>query len=111
MEGPLSVHERARLRIAHLKLADAEDLVPTLSHAARVSAATLHVARVGIWFLSADRGSLTRAVCYEAGAVMPLVDGDSTLPLASWPAYHAAVTSRRVVSSASRKPPGCAQVP
>ena len=58
-EAPVSI-DSARLRIARLVLDDFADLKRALLTAARVSATTLAVTRVGIWSFTPDRTTLRR---------------------------------------------------
>ena len=98
-EAPVSL-DSARLRIARLVLDDFADLKRALLTAARVSATTLGVARVGIWSLSEDRATLRRVALYDLRRPdQPAVE-DLELPLTEWPEYLAAVSSRRVVATA-----------
>ena len=92
---PPSLHS-ARLRIAHLKLAESDDLTRALRRAAELSARTLGVARVGLWLLGERRASLVPIGVHDStGAFTGIEVAD--LPLASWPAYAAAIDSRRVI--------------
>jgi signal transduction histidine kinase len=95
--GPVSRLEAARLHIVQLKLEESDDLRKAATAAARVSARTLGIARVGIWFLSPSRLELHRVVSHDelprSGAT------DATLPLERWPAYLDAILSRRVVAA------------
>lgn len=96
--GPLSTRlERARLDILHLRLEEADDLWRAVDSALRISGETLQVARVGIWFLTADQAALYRARLHEPGRTAP--SDEAVLPLAHWPRYREAVVSRRVVAA------------
>jgi two-component system cell cycle sensor histidine kinase/response regulator CckA len=96
--GPLSNLELARLQIVQLKLEGLEGLVRAAMSAARVSAQTLAVARVGIWTLESDRSALRQLLVHSEGDVPPS-SRDVLLPLARWPAYRDAILSRRVVAT------------
>ncbi|HYQ27664.1 MAG TPA: GAF domain-containing sensor histidine kinase [Polyangiaceae bacterium] len=98
-EAPLSL-DSARLRIVRLVLDDFSDLKRAMLTAARVSATTLGVTRVGIWSLTHDRATLRRVALYDVRAPEAQTTEDLELPLANWPAYLAAVSSRRVVAAA-----------
>ncbi len=92
---PPSLHT-ARLRIAHLKLAESEDLNRALRRATELSARTLGVARVGLWLLGQNRATLVPIGVHDSTGMftgIEMVD----LPLASWPAYASAIDSRRVI--------------
>lgn len=93
---PISELERARLDIVHLKLDEHEDLWRAVDSALRISAGTLSVARVGVWFMTGDQRSLYRARVY--GGDERTAD-DTLLPLANWPSYAEAIASRRVVAA------------
>lgn len=94
-----SLLELARLQIVQLRLEDFDDLKRAMVSACRVSALTLGVERVGIWSLSEDQGALRRAVLYDQRTAETQIDRDWTLPLSAWPAYRAAIRSRRVVAA------------
>lgn len=98
VEDRKSLLEVARLRIVHLQLEDFDDLKRAMSTAARVSAQTLEVTRVGIWSLAEDGSALRRVVLYDERQSAELESGDWRLPLAAWPGYHAAILSRRTVA-------------
>ncbi|MEI9938070.1 MAG: HAMP domain-containing sensor histidine kinase [Pseudomonadota bacterium] len=98
-EAPVSL-ESARLQIARLVLDDFADLKRAMLTAARVSATTLGVTRVGVWSLAEDRAKLRRVAVYDLRAQPEQTTEDLELPLAEWPAYLAAVSSRRVVAAA-----------
>ena len=93
--GPPSLH-RARLRIAHLKLATSDDLTRALQHAAELSARTLGVARVGLWLLGEQRASLVPVGVHDSTGAFTGIEL-TELPLAKWPAYAAAIDARRVI--------------
>lgn len=104
--APPSLLERARLHIVRLRLEDFDDLRRAAASALRVSARTLGVARVGIWSLGADGATLRRVlVRFSDGEGVDAPDGadvlpdDLELPLEGWPAYRAALLSRRVVAA------------
>lgn len=97
MDAPPSTLEDARLRIAHLRLGDAADLLQTMTRAAAVSAETLAVARVGVWFLSPGLARLTRSVAWESEAPAAGAAAELTLELDATPSYRDAIESRRVV--------------
>ena len=105
-QAPLSLLEDARLRIAHLKLDQSEDLWRAMCASARVSATSLGVRRVGVWFLSADRLSLHRIVVFDetdgtAEATPSCAwSGDAAaLSIHGWSTYLEAIMSRRVVAA------------
>lgn len=93
---PISHLERARLDIAHLKLDEHEDLWRAVDSALRVSASTLNVARVGVWFMTGDQRSLYRARVFGGDE---RAAEDTILPLGDWPHYIDAIVSRRVVAA------------
>src|SRR6188768_3022727 len=98
-EAPLSL-DSARLKIAHLVLDDFADLKRAMLTAARVSATTLGVTRVGIWSLAEDRSTLRLVAQHDLRDPDAQSNEESALPLAKWPSYLAAVSSRRVVATA-----------
>ena len=95
--GPPSILEHARLEILHLRLDASDDLWRAFDAALAVSAATLHVRRVGVWFMTATKASLYRARIHDVDHVAETAD--MILPLERWPAYRDAVLSRRVVAA------------
>jgi len=97
-EAPVSL-DSARLQIVRLVLDDSSDLKRAMLTAARVSATTLGVARVGVWSLADDRSTLRRVALHELRRPEAQTIEDLELPLAHWPAYLAAVSSRRVVAA------------
>lgn len=97
-EAPVSL-DSARLAIARLVLDDFADLKRAMLTAARVSATTLGVARVGIWSLSEDTATLRRVVVYDLQNPDERTAEDLELPLAEWPSYRTAISSRRVVAT------------
>jgi two-component system, cell cycle sensor histidine kinase and response regulator CckA len=97
-EAPLSL-DSARLQIVRLVLDDFADLKRAMLTAARVSATTLGVTRVGVWSLAEDRTALRRAALYDLRRPDQETVEDLELPLAEWPAYLAAVSSRRVIAA------------
>src|SRR6478609_10980737 len=98
-EAPMSL-DSARLQIARLVLDDFADLKRAMLTAARVSATTLGVTRVGIWSLADDRSSLRLVAQHDLLRPDEQAAEDVTLPLTKWPSYLAALSSRRVVASA-----------
>ncbi len=72
-----------------------------LSSVAETTAHAAAVARVGIWFLSARGEELTCAYLHQRDKA-PEQQG-STLKLADYPAYAAALTSRRVISASDAR--------
>ena len=96
-QAPVSL-DSARLQIVRLVLDDFADLKRAMLTAARVSATTLGVSRVGIWSLGDDRSTLRLVAQYDL--LRP--DGQPSevlLSLTHWPAYLAAISSRRVVAT------------
>ena len=98
-ESPVSLNS-ARLQIARLVLDDFEDLKRAMLTAARVSATTLGVTRVGVWSLAEDQTTLRRVALHDLLRPEGEAVEDLELPLARWPSYLAAVCSRRVVAAA-----------
>ena len=96
-EAPVSL-DSARLQIVRLVLDDFADLKRAMLTAARVSATTLGVTRVGVWSLADDHRSLRRIALHDLRQPEQQAREDLELPLAEWPAYLAAVSSRRVVA-------------
>jgi len=96
-EAPVSL-DSARLKIVRLRLEDFDDLKQAMLTAARVSATTLGVTRVGIWSLSEDREALRLVAVYDVQRPDE-TSKDVELPLAQWPRYRAALSSRRVVAT------------
>ena len=89
----LSVFEATRLNLARLTVQGQQELQRGFEQAAQASAHALQVARVGVWFLSRDAGSLVCACQWGP-------DGASSraiLPLSTLPRYLDALLSRRVV--------------
>ncbi|HYQ03950.1 MAG TPA: HAMP domain-containing sensor histidine kinase [Polyangiaceae bacterium] len=97
-EAPVSL-DSARLQIARLVLDDFGDLKRAMLTAARVSATTLSVTRVGIWSLSEDRATLRRVALHDLRRPDQHAAEDLELPLSEWPSYRAAMSSRRVVAT------------
>ena len=97
-EAPPSL-DSARLQIVRLVLDDFADLQRAMLTAARVSANTLGVTRVGIWSLAEDRSALRCVALHDLRRPAEPAVEDLQLPLADWPAYLAAVSSRRVVAT------------
>ena len=95
--GPMGQLERARLDILHLKLEESEDLWHAVDSSLRISATTLEVARVGVWFMTRDKSALYRARIHEPSRTTPL--DDAVLPLGHWTAYRDAIIQRRVVAA------------
>src|SRR3954469_19499350 len=87
-EAPVSL-DSARLQIVRLVLDDFADLKRAMLTAARVSATTLGVTRVGIWSFSEDRATLRRAALYDLRRPDEESAEDLELPLADWPSYRA----------------------
>ncbi|HKO52467.1 MAG TPA: HAMP domain-containing sensor histidine kinase [Polyangiaceae bacterium] len=98
-EAPLSL-DSARLQIVRLVLDDFADLKRAMLTAARVSATTLGVTRVGIWSLAEDRATLCRVALHDLRRPDQETAEELELPIAEWPSYLAAVLSRRVVAAA-----------
>jgi len=96
-EAPVSL-DSARLKIARLVLDDFDDLKQAVLTAARVSATTLGVTRVGIWSLSEDREALCLVAVHDVQRPDE-ISKDVELPLAQWPSYRTALSSRRVVAT------------
>jgi two-component system, cell cycle sensor histidine kinase and response regulator CckA len=97
-EAPVSL-DSARLQIARLVLDDFADLKRAMLTAARVSATTLGVTRVGIWSLSEDRTTLRRVALHDLRRPDEHAAEDLELPLADWPSYRSALSSKRVVAT------------
>ena len=97
-EAPVSL-DSARLQIARLVLDDFADLKRAMLTAARVSATTLGVTRVGVWSLAEDRSVLRRVALYDVRNSDEQTIPDLELPLSEWPSYLAAVTCRRVIAA------------
>jgi signal transduction histidine kinase len=98
-EAPVSL-DSARLKIARLVLDDFADLKRAMLTAARVSATTLGVTRVGVWSFADDRSTLRLVAQHDLRSPSEQPSEESTLPLAAWPDYLAALSSRRVVAAA-----------
>ncbi len=97
-DAPVSL-DSARLQIARLVLDDFADLKRAMLTAARVSATTLGIARVGVWSLSEQRTTLCRVALHELRRPEAVAVEDLELPVVEWPAYLAAVLSRRVIAA------------
>jgi two-component system, cell cycle sensor histidine kinase and response regulator CckA len=97
-EAPLSI-DSARLQIVRLVLDDFADLKRAMLTAARVSATTLGVTRVGVWSFADDRTTLRRVALHDLRRPAQETIADLELPLAEWPRYLAAVSSRRVIAA------------
>jgi len=80
-------------------LDDFADLKRAMLTAARVSATTLGVTRVGVWSLAEDRSVLRRVALYDVRNSDEQTIPDLELPLSEWPSYLAAVTCRRVIAA------------
>ncbi|HEY0465804.1 MAG TPA: GAF domain-containing sensor histidine kinase [Polyangiaceae bacterium] len=96
-EAPASL-DSARLQIARLVLDDFGDLKRAMLTAARVSANTLGVTRVGVWSLSEDHRTLRRVTLFDQRQPERQTLEELELPLFEWPGYLSAVSSRRVVA-------------
>lgn len=90
--------EGARLQIARARLLEHGDLSRTMLTAAKISAATLGVDRVGIWSLSEDHSTLLPVVVHDSRDPAALPE-TAPLPMAAWPAYVKAILSRRLVAA------------
>ncbi|HEY3253029.1 MAG TPA: GAF domain-containing protein, partial [Polyangiaceae bacterium] len=97
-DAPVSL-DSARLQIVRLVLDDFADLKRAMLTAARVSASTLGVTRVGVWSLAEDRTTLRRVVLHDQRRPDEHAIEELELPLANWPAYLAAVSCRRVIAA------------
>ncbi|HYP77854.1 MAG TPA: GAF domain-containing sensor histidine kinase [Polyangiaceae bacterium] len=97
-EAPMSL-DSARLQIVRLVLDDFADLKRAMLTAARVSATTLGVTRVGVWSLSEDRSTLRRVALHDLRRPDNQTTEDLELPLADWPSYRTALSSGRVVAT------------
>jgi len=91
--------DSARLRIVRLVLDDFADLKRAMLCAARVSATTLGVTRVGVWSLTEDRATLLRVALHDLLGSNEETTEELELPLLRWPAYLEAVSSRRVIAA------------
>jgi signal transduction histidine kinase len=81
--------------LARLTVQGRHELERGLVQAASASASAIHVARVGVWFLSPDGTSLLCACqCGPEGRADP---SDAVLSLDATPRYREALMSRRVV--------------
>lgn len=90
-----SAFEASRLDLARLTVQGRHELQRGLEQAAIASANAIHVARVGIWFLSPDgRTLLCACQCTPAGRNEA---PETVLSLDATPAYKEALLSRRVV--------------
>jgi signal transduction histidine kinase len=89
----LSVFEATRLNLARLTVQGQQELQRGFEQAAQASAHALQVARVGVWFLSRDAGSLVCACQWGPEGT----SSRATLPLSAMPRYLDALLSRRVV--------------
>lgn len=86
----------ARLRIARLSLAKTE-LAQVLRQTCEISAQTLGVERVGIWFYVHKRTAI-RCIClYEKSK--DLYSEGATLHVADFPAYFANMEARKTISA------------
>jgi signal transduction histidine kinase len=94
---PVSSLHATRLRISHLKLAASDDLVSALQRAMELSARTLDVARVGVWLLGEGRSTLVSLAMFDSSLPADGAAEEIELPLADWPAYAAAIDSRRII--------------
>lgn len=90
--------ETARLRLAEIRAEGEQSRVSAYRSACEQSARTLDVARVSIWFLSADRDSLVCALSYDRDAGR--FDTGGELKRAGAERYFDAVRSRRVIVAA-----------
>lgn len=97
-EAPVSL-DSARLQIARLVLDDFADLKRALLTAARVSATTLGVTRVGVWSFAVNRTTLRRVALHDLRQADPQTNEELELPLVEWPSYLKAVSSGRVIAA------------
>jgi two-component system, cell cycle sensor histidine kinase and response regulator CckA len=98
LEDRTSTLEKARLQIVRISIEEYTDLKRAMWTAARISATTLAVTRVGIWSIAEDRMALQCLALFDlrGKAEHP---ADLSLPLSAWPAYLEAILSRRVVAA------------
>lgn len=94
MTTPTTRFEAARLEIAREHLGP--DALPrALARAVRISAQTLEVARVGVWFFSPDRATLRADPMHDRA--LDRCVSVAPLDMTRYPAYLEALGSRRMV--------------
>jgi two-component system, cell cycle sensor histidine kinase and response regulator CckA len=88
--------EEARLRLARLHIDDVKRVPDVLHHAAKISAHTLGVARVAIWFLAPERARLECALVYDRAS--DRYDAGFAIHRKEAPSYFEALDRRRVIA-------------
>jgi signal transduction histidine kinase len=97
-------HETAQLALARLPIDTLEAREHLLEEAGRVSARTLRVARVSIWFFSDDRTRLHCTMVFVRDRdSRGSWDGVPTLEAALHPAYFEALGERRVIAASDAR--------
>jgi signal transduction histidine kinase len=91
----LSTLEAARLGLARVRLSTSSELARGIERATEASAKALNVARVGLWMWSADGAALQCVDLFELQTESHR--SEFTLDAATFPAYSAALRSRRVI--------------
>jgi signal transduction histidine kinase len=84
-----------RLRLARIAVSQSDSLLHACEHAARISAQTLRVARVGIWLFEEEGAVLRRWYVHEDPAGAPTAP--AVLYAATFPTYMRALSENRWV--------------
>jgi two-component system, cell cycle sensor histidine kinase and response regulator CckA len=85
-----------RLRLARLAVSQHRSLSDACEHAAKISARTLRVARVGIWLFE-EEGAVLRRVHLEGGDAQGAPAGPAVLRATQYPTYVQALSDNRWV--------------
>ena len=97
MQHEVSAREAARIELVRTSVCDPDGLTRAFLAAARLSAHTLKVARVGIWCFEADQTAMACRYLYDCGSD-DAFDGER-LNLRDYPSYAAALQTHRIIAA------------
>jgi two-component system, cell cycle sensor histidine kinase and response regulator CckA len=97
MQHHLSTREAARVELVRNAICDPEGITRAFLSAARLSARTLKVARVGIWCFQEDGAAIRCRYLYDSSKDHAL--DNEVLDLESCPAYASALRSHRIIAA------------
>jgi signal transduction histidine kinase len=97
MPPELSTRERARVELVRTAVCEPDGLTRAFLAAARLSARTLKVARVGIWCFLPDQQAIMCRYLYDSGKDEALKR--EVLDLDSCPSYAAALQTHRIIAA------------